>query len=196
MIETILQWDTTLMHDINAGWSHPLLDFLFPLFRNKFFWLPLYVLCLAWIIYNHRIRHIVLIFLCLFLAIFASDTISAKLIKYQVARPRPCQEVNMHPPVIVRVNCGSGFSFPSAHAANHFCLASFLISIFGYFFGRWKYMWWLWAILISLAQVYVGVHYPLDILGGAILGIIVGTSMGRFCYYRLQPITIQPHPDN
>lgn len=102
----------------------------------------------------------------------------------------------MHPPVIVRVNCGSGFSFPSAHAANHFCLAAFLLSIFGYFLGRWKYMWWLWAILISLAQVYVGVHYPLDILGGAILGIIVGTSMGKFCYYRLQPITIQPHTDN
>ncbi len=190
-----MQWDTSLMHEINAGWSNPFLDFLFPMLRNKFFWLPLYILSLSWIIYNHRMRHIVVIFFCLFLAVFASDTISAKFIKYQVQRIRPCKEMNMQPPVIERVKCGSGFSFPSAHAANHFCLAAFFISIFSSFLGRWKYLWWLWAALISLAQVYVGVHYPLDILGGSLVGLIVGFSMGRFCFHRLHPIPIQPSSD-
>lgn len=178
------------MHWINDGWSHPFLDFVFPLIRNKYFWLPLYTLCLAWIIYNHHVRHILLIFSFLALSIFASDTISSKLIKYQIQRPRPCHVSNMNPPVLLLVKCGGGYSFPSSHAANHFCVAAFFISIFGYYMDRWKYAWWLWAILISLAQVYVGVHYPLDILGGAILGLIVGLSMGKFCFHRLHPIDV------
>jgi undecaprenyl-diphosphatase len=187
-MESILQWDTAIMHWINDGWSNALFDFVFPLLRNKFFWLPLYVLCVSWIIYNHRVRHVFLILFFLGLSIFASDTISSKLIKYQVGRIRPCQELSMDPPVIIRVKCGSGLSFPSSHAANHFCVSAFFISIFGSLMGRWKYLWWLWAALISLAQVYVGLHYPLDILGGAVLGCIVGISMGRLCYYKLHPV--------
>jgi undecaprenyl-diphosphatase len=50
---------------------------------------------------------------------------------------------------------------------------------------RWKYWWWIWAGLIAIAQVYVGIHYPLDILGGALLGIIVGMSMGKYCYRKI-----------
>lgn len=190
MMETILHWDTALMHWINAGWSHPVLDFLLPLFRNKFFWLPLYVLCISWIIFNHHFRHIIWILIALFMAVFASDTISSKLIKYQVQRARPCQEINMEPPVITRVKCGSGYSFPSSHAANHFCVAAFLISIFGNFLGRYKWLWWAWAALVSLSQVYVGVHYPLDITAGALLGMIVGFSIGKFCFYRIHPVQV------
>ena len=119
------------------------------------------------------------------LSIFASDTISSRLIKSQVQRSRPCQVMNMDPVVIERVSCGSGFSFPSSHAANHFCMAAFMISLFGKEMRRWKYWWWVWAAMISLAQVYVGIHYPLDILGGAILGIIVGMSMGRYCHQKI-----------
>lgn len=184
------------MHWINEGWSNPVLDFILPSIRNKYFWLPLYVLCFAWIFYNHHVRHIFLIIFFLILSVFASDTISSKLIKYQVQRLRPCHEMNMNPPVIERVSCGGGFSFPSSHAANHFCVAAFFISIFSSYMGRWKYFWWLWAMLISIAQVYVGLHYPLDIMGGALLGFIVGTSMGRFCYHRLHPITPDHHHDN
>lgn len=176
------------MHWINDGWSSRLLDFVSPLIRNKFFWLPLYVLCVSWIMYNHHFRHVLLILFFLALSVFASDTISSKLIKYQVQRPRPCQVMGMSPPVIERIKCGSGYSFPSSHAANHFCVAAFFISIFGEYMSRWKYLWWLWAILISLAQVYVGVHYPLDTMGGALLGLIVGISMGRFCYFKLNPV--------
>lgn len=188
MMETILRWDTGAIHWINDGWSNPVFDFIFPLIRNKFFWIPLYVLCVSWIIYNHHVRHVLLILFFLALTVFASDTISSKLIKYQVQRPRPCNIENPSQPVIERVKCGSGYSFPSSHAANHFCVAAFFISIFGSYMGRWKYLWWLWAILISLAQVYVGLHYPLDIIGGALLGLIVGISMGRFCYYKLNPV--------
>jgi undecaprenyl-diphosphatase len=185
MMEALLQADKAVMHWINQGWSHPVLDFFFPLIRNKYFWLPLYVLCISWVVYNHHVRPVLMILLFLGLSIFAADTISSKLIKENVQRPRPCQVTSMEPAVIERVACGSGFSFTSSHASNHFCVAAFFISIFGPLMDRWKYAWWLWAMLISIAQVYVGVHYPLDILGGALLGIIVGTSMGRFCHHKL-----------
>ena len=180
------QWDTALMHLINDGWSHPILDFIFPLFRNKYFWLPLYVLCISWIMYNHHIRHVFLILVFLGLSIFAADTISSQLIKYEVKRIRPCQELRMDPPVIERAACGSGFSFTSSHASNHFCIAAFMIAVFGKLLGRWKYVWWLWALLVSIAQVYVGLHYPLDIAGGGVLGLIIGTSMGVLCKHRIE----------
>lgn len=191
MMETLLHWDTALFHWINSGWSNPVLDVIFPAIRNKYFWLPLYVLVIFWIIINHHIRKVLLILFFLGLSIFASDTISSKLIKYQVQRPRPCHILNMDPVVIERVKCGSGFSFPSSHAANHFCLAAFITSIFGDYMRRWKYLWWVWAGLIALAQVYVGIHYPLDILGGAVLGIIVGMSMGKYCFRKISAPSTQ-----
>jgi membrane-associated phospholipid phosphatase len=133
------------------------------------------------------------IFAFVAVSIFASDTISSKLIKYQVRRPRPCHEQQMVPPVIQRVSCGSGFSFTSSHAANHFCLAAFLVTLFGSYMKKWKHLWWVWAALISLAQVYVGLHYPLDILGGAILGIIIGGSMGILCKHRIVKLSAVSH---
>ena len=190
MIEALLQWDTALMHWINYNWSDPLLDFLFPLFRNRYFWLPLYVLCVSWIIYNHHVQHVFMILLFMGLSIFAADTISSQLIKYHFKRPRPCHVMNMEPPVIERARCGNGYSFTSSHAANHFCIAAFFISIFGKYLRKWKYLWWFWALIISIAQVYVGLHYPLDIFGGALLGLIVGTSMGVFCKHRVDAINI------
>ena len=189
MMETILQWDTVLFHWINSGWSNPVFDLLLPAARNKYLWIPLYVLCLSWILFNFSLRQSAWVIFFISASIFASDTISSKLIKYQVHRARPCQELQMEPPVIQRVSCGSGYSFTSSHAANHFCLAALLVILFGGYMGHWKHLWWIWAAIISLAQVYVGLHYPLDIIGGALLGIIIGSSMGTICKHRIKVTT-------
>jgi undecaprenyl-diphosphatase len=74
----------------------------------------------------------------------------------------------------VRVACGGGYSFTSSHAANHFGVAIFLIGAFG-LLGAWQQKALLgWAGLIAFSQVYVGVHYPLDVFGGALLGSLLG----------------------
>lgn len=76
------------------------------------------------------------------------------------------------------IACGGGYSFPSTHAANHFALAFFLINMF---YRRWKLILplvFLWAFAVSFAQVYVGVHYPLDITFGAAIGALIGSTMG------------------
>ncbi|RZL15228.1 MAG: phosphatase PAP2 family protein, partial [Pedobacter sp.] len=73
-----------------------------------------------------------------------------------------------------RVPCGSGYSFPSAHATNHFGIAVFLILVF---YKKWKPilpLGLLWAFSIAFAQVYVGVHYPVDIICGSLLGTLLG----------------------
>jgi undecaprenyl-diphosphatase len=186
MMETLLQWDTSMMHWINHGWSNPFFDFLFPFLRNKYFWLPLYTFWVAWIIFNFNTKQSLLALLFIALSIFAADTISSKLIKDQVQRPRPCHVEDMQPAVVLRVSCGSGFSFTSSHAANHFAIATFMVTVFGYFMRRWKYAWWVWAALVSLAQVYVGVHYPFDVMGGGLLGAIIGTSMGILCKHLMK----------
>jgi membrane-associated phospholipid phosphatase len=183
MMHTVLQWDTAVMHWVNSGWSNAFFDWFLPAMRNKYIWLPLYVFCLGWILFNFSRRQSLYAILFAVLAVFASDTISSKLIKNTVHRPRPCQVSSLE--VIQRVPCGSGFSFTSSHAANHFCVAAFAIVVFGQYMGRWKYLWWLWAFLISIAQVYVGVHYPLDIFGGAIVGVIIGMSMGTICKHQI-----------
>lgn len=186
MMQTLVQWDTALFHWINSGWSNPVFDLLFTAVRIKYLWIPLYVLCLSWIVFNSTVRQSAWIIFFVTASIFASDTISSKLIKYQVQRPRPCQEKQMEPPVIQRVSCGSGYSFTSSHATNHFCLAAFLVTVFGGYMKRWKYWWWVWAAMISIAQVYVGLHYPLDVIGGGLLGSIIGMSMGTLCRHRIK----------
>jgi membrane-associated phospholipid phosphatase len=82
--------------------------------------------------------------------------------------------------VIERVPCGSGYSMPSAHAANHFGIAVFLITFFAYIERKYKYAILFWASLICFAQVYVGVHYPFDMLFGALLGGLVGFLVSTY----------------
>jgi len=184
MMQTVLQWDTALMHWINSGWSNPIFDWLMPAVRNKYLWLPLYIFSATWVIFNFTRKQCLVAILFAILAVFASDTISSKLIKNNVQRPRPCQVSSLG--VIQRVSCGSGFSFTSSHAANHFCAAALIVTVFGHFMGKWRHLWWLWASLVGIAQIYVGVHYPLDILGGAILGIIIGLSMGTIAKHYMR----------
>jgi membrane-associated phospholipid phosphatase len=76
--------------------------------------------------------------------------------------------------VISRVPCGLGYSFPSTHATDHFALATFLCLIF---YRRWKWVGiaaLIWAAIICFAQVYVGVHFPVDVTAGALYGALVG----------------------
>lgn len=68
---------------------------------------------------------------------------------------------------------GNG-SFTSSHAANHFGLAMFLYATLKNYLGKWMLLFFVWAFFICYAQVYVGVHYPFDILGGAVLGCLIG----------------------
>ena len=80
----------------------------------------------------------------------------------------------------VLTQCAGGFSFVSNHAANHFGMAVFFLVTFRHILKKWAWVGILWAFLIAYAQVYVGIHYPLDVFCGALLGLTFGLATGTF----------------
>lgn len=106
--------------------------------------------------------------------VLCSDQLSSHLIKPWVMRLRPCCEPLLRGKIHHLIESCNGYSFVSAHAANHFALAYFFVHLFHYANSRWLTLFYFWAFAIAFSQVYVGVHYPLDVFCGAILGLIIG----------------------
>lgn len=172
-MEQLLQWDQDLFQLINGVWRSALLDFLAPLWRDKRFWIPLYLVLAGYAVWKFRAKAVWFLLL-LVIAVGISDTLSSRVVKPAVARIRPCNDAEMQADVQLLVHCGSGYSFTSSHAANHFAVAAYLFMTLGILHRRARWLWWLWAASVAYAQVYVGVHYPGDIFGGALLGTGVG----------------------
>ncbi len=174
-MDSILAIDYGLFEWINHGWQSDWLDAIMPWWRNKTTWIPLYLLAVALLIWRYRLQCIPLLLL-IGLTIGVSDLTSSQLIKKTVQRARPCNETTLNPPARIVAGCGGGYSFPSSHATNHFALATLLFLTWGRLWGRWRNVLLLWAASIALGQVYVGVHYPIDICIGALLGTLIGFS--------------------
>ncbi|MBP3942735.1 phosphatase PAP2 family protein [Sphingobacteriaceae bacterium WQ 2009] len=178
MLEHIINLDKDIFLAINQGLSNPVFDWLLPVLRNPYTWSPLYLFLIIFFIKTYGKTGIIIV--AMTLGTFAiADFSSSTLIKKSVKRVRPCNDIEFKENVNIRVRCGSGFSFTSSHATNHFALALFWIVLFR---RKWKHALWLgitWAALVSFSQIYVGVHYPFDIVGGALLGSLIGFSMGN-----------------
>ena len=166
-------WDTELFLWINNGWSHPVLDAILPLLREKLFWVPLYVFVLSFMAFNMPLKRFGIICAMVVVTIATSDGVSSSFLKPKVGRDRPCQNIELKDEVILRARCGAGKSFTSSHATNHFALATLLFFICGAS-CKFRWLWWVWAASISISQVYVGVHYPIDITAGGVLGFLIG----------------------
>lgn len=175
----LLQIDQYLFHLINMVWTSEWLDTLMPLWRNKYIWLPFYVFLVSFLMINFGKKGYIL-FIFAVLTIGVADTLSSKVIKKTVQRVRPCNDPAMANFVDLKVKCGGGYSFTSSHATNHFALAVFLIFTLGKRFRWIKWGLLFWAATIAYGQVYVGVHYPLDVFIGAILGTLIGTLIATF----------------
>ena len=176
-INIFIQTDQWLFKKINSQWTNPVFDFLFPFFREAYFWAPLYLFLLLFVLSNFKRNWWwwMILFLC---TVALTDMTGTKVFKYGFHRLRPCNDPNFS--VYVRLlikECGAGFSFVSNHAATHFGMATFFFFTMRHYFGKWIWVAYAWAACIAYAQVYVGIHYPLDVLGGALLGLIFGLFM-------------------
>ncbi|MEZ4843346.1 MAG: phosphatase PAP2 family protein [Bacteroidia bacterium] len=154
-------------------------DSLMPILRDKYTWLPLYAIIVAFVIKNYGLKSLYVLGFAA-LTFLVADQLSAHVIKPLVQRARPCNDACIRQWVHNLVDCGSGYSFVSSHATNHFAIGMYFITVFARPSNR---LWviptfLLWASLVAFAQVYVGVHYPFDVIGGAILGIIIGLTFG------------------
>lgn len=167
-------WDKKLFVLLNGKWTNSFFDAVLPYFRDSVFWAPLYIFVLVFIALNYGKKGTwwSLAFVC---TIAIADMVSSRVFKTSFERLRPCQDPFFFDQVRLLLKaCSGSFSFTSSHAANHFGMASFASITLYASFGKWIYLSYVWAFFIAYAQVYVGVHYPLDVLGGALLGILAG----------------------
>ncbi|MDX2003593.1 MAG: phosphatase PAP2 family protein [Chitinophagales bacterium] len=175
MMDYLIHLDHQLFHTINQGLKNGFLDLFMPLMRNKWMWLPLYTFSGFFILNNFK-KDGWKILLGAVIVIVLSDQMSSSIVKPLFERIRPCNDPYIKASVRTLVACGSGFSFTSSHAANHFAISIFAGLLF---FSKSRFLFpilLLWSTIVGFAQVYVGVHYPSDIVGGGILGTVIGIS--------------------
>lgn len=191
LFESLLLLDKNLFLLIN-GFHSSFWDGVMVGISAKLTWVPLYIAVLAVIMKNWK-RESIWLIIALVGCIVISDQISSGLIKELVQRLRPSHASELKNMVhLVDGYSGGQFGFVSSHAANSFGFA-FLSSTL---FRNRKYtsIIFCWAVLVSYSRMYLGVHYPLDILGGALVGILAALA----CYYaiiKLRPSLLTPHND-
>lgn len=176
ILEVLLAYDEQLFRVINGQWHLEVLDTIMPYWRDKKFWFPAYILLMAFIIYRFRVKGIYLL-LALFLTVGIADLVSSKGLKKTVKRVRPCNDPAIQDEVVLLVGCGKAYSFTSSHATNHFAIGAFLAMTLGLYYKRWRWLFYFWAASIAFGQVYVGVHYPLDVIVGSMLGLLIAYLM-------------------
>jgi undecaprenyl-diphosphatase len=171
----IEQYDQHLFLFLNSL-NTPFLDQVMWIISAKITWVPVYLAILIYLGIKNKNR-LYIIILMVIVAITLSDQMSVVL-KNLTQRPRPCHEEALYGMVhIVRGYCGGLYSFVSSHASN-----SFTVAFFSLFFIRRR--WFstgmiIWALVIGYSRVYLGVHYPGDIICGSILGALIGSGVFR-----------------
>ncbi|MDR0982144.1 MAG: phosphatase PAP2 family protein [Culturomica sp.] len=180
MLETLQQFDQDLFFYIN-GITSPYFDKFMWFFTAKFTWAPLYAAILYVIWKNFSIGMSLLLVIMIVGVIIFSDQICASVIRPEIQRMRPSNPNNPISEFVHIVNGkrGGRYGFPSCHAANSFGLA-FAVMLF---FKRKSltYFFLSWALINSYSRVYLGLHYPGDLFGGLIVGVI-GAYISYFIY--------------
>ncbi len=170
-MDWIINIDIALFYFFNLSIANSLFDGVMPFITEETNWFITYVLFLGWLIWKGGKRgRIAVIVLLITIAIV--DQLNSSVLKDIFGRIRPCRSLD---DVRLLVHCGKGKSFPSSHAANSFAAAAVLST----FFYKYKYALYIIAALIGFSRIYVGVHYPFDVIAGACVGLIIGISLAQ-----------------
>lgn len=172
--DAIKQFDYRLFAKMNGQWHTPFLDNFLPFIREPFVWVPFYFFLVLFAVINFKVKGWLWV-LFLIINVGLSDFMSSRLIKDNFLRLRPCHDPFLAGQVRFLVSyCPESSSFTSSHAVNHFAAAMFIFTTFKEAVSpKWAFL-FLWAFVISYAQVYVGVHFPFDVFCGVIVGLMLG----------------------
>ncbi len=180
LIEALIHWDKEMLLTLHQM-STPWLDTAMAAITEKYHWIPLYLLLLI-MLYRQFGWHFVYSVVAIVLLISLSDQLTSSVMKPLFARDRPCHDPEIGHLVRIITKCGGPYGFVSSHASNSMALTTFIFLIF-----RQKYPWIFWLILwplsVSYSRIYLGVHYPLDILGGLLVGILIGFFIFKITFW-------------
>ena len=144
------------------------------LITDMWVWMPLYLLWIYWVVrqYGKRCWWVIL---AVCVVVLCSDQLASQVCKPLFHRLRPCYNVDFQDLIYLPKGLAGGrFGFVSSHAANTFALATFLTAALTKYRPWAAIVLFLWALLSSYSRIYIGFHYPGDILCGAVLGVLVG----------------------
>jgi len=183
MLDFLKNIDELLFLFLN-GLHNDAFDFIMHWITYQQTWYPFYLLLIIWLIWKYKLNGIILI-IFIVMAITISDQFTSSFMKPFFERLRPCHNSSISHLVHVVDGCGGQYGFASSHASNSFALATML-----YFFFRTKFkhasILFIWAAVVAYSRIYVGVHYPGDIIIGALVGYLTGLIL--FTFYLKLPV--------
>ncbi|MBC8527167.1 MAG: phosphatase PAP2 family protein [Candidatus Cloacimonetes bacterium] len=169
MLELINNFDGNLFLFFNRDIANPFFDLIFPFITELKFWVIPGIIAIAIFIKLEHKKALLVLGLAV-IAVLLSDSIAYRILKPLFGRIRPCNPSALIEGGRFLLGYNTSYAFPSNHASNMFALATLFTCFYrkrtAYFFG--------FAAIIGFSRIYVGVHYPIDVVGGAVLGVIIG----------------------
>jgi undecaprenyl-diphosphatase len=180
MLEQLLELDSSIFLALNSSGTSSFWDAFWMIYTTKTYWIPFYVL-LAFLMFKKlNTKMFVLTLVVIALMITFTDQIT-NVFKNGVKRPRPCYAEDLEGlMVLVKSSCGYAYGYFSGHSSNSMAVAVFTGLILRYKYKYAIYGLIVWAIFMGYSRIYIGVHYPLDVLSGFIFGGVSG-----YLFYRL-----------
>tara|TARA_R110000823_G_scaffold13313_3_gene44115 strand:- start:62 stop:637 length:576 start_codon:yes stop_codon:yes gene_type:complete len=184
MLDKILQWDRETFVYLNSLGIEQY-DMFWSTVTKFPPWIPLFVLIISLFFIKFSKREALFMILTLLMMVFFVSTLT-DLTKNVVARLRPNNDEEIN--TLIRIlRSSSGFSFFSGHASSSFSVITFVVLFLRRHF-KWIYLFYIWPILFAMSRIYVGVHFPIDLMVGASIGIF-----SAWMFYKLYGLLISPY---